>query len=255
MGGGEGGDGGGDILLLEALVTIADGLFGDAGVEVEGVDIGDKVFAFVYEFGVGADEGDELIAAEFLLGGFLTGGLGNEFHDVVVIDEGGSKEDVLEIKLLDLGRAVRIIGGRFEALGGLQVGDAEAFEVIGGQDGFDLVRLLGGEVGVLVELGFEALDLFKFVDEIGASDIAVEVGDLLRQALETLIGHEFFEFGDGGVEFIDDDGGGFHEPDLGGTFDLFAGEESDGFVDLMFLIAEVKYVAVGFGVVEDAIDA
>ena len=111
--------------------------------------------------------------------------LGDQLHDVVVVDDGGGEEDELEVELVDLGVGrLAVLSGRalllLEALGGFEVDAAEGAEVVLGQGLLDLLPLLVGEVGVLVELGLEALDLLEPLDELGAGVVALEVVDLHR---------------------------------------------------------------------------
>ena len=59
---------------------------------------------------------------------------------------------------------------------------AEGAELVFGEDLLDLLSLLGGEVGVLVELGLELLYLLELLDERGAGVVPLEVGDVLGLA-------------------------------------------------------------------------
>jgi hypothetical protein len=56
-------------------------------------------------------------------------------------------------------------------------------------------------------------------------------------------------------ELVDDLRGLVDQPDFAGLFGLGAGEERDGGVDGVLLLAEVEDVAVGLGVVEHAVGA
>jgi hypothetical protein len=57
------------------------------------------------------------------------------------------------------------------------------------------------------------------------------------------------------LQFFNDHGGLVHQPDFPGGVDLLTGEEGDGGIDGVLLLAEVEDVAVGLGAVEDAIGA
>ena len=60
----------------------------------------------------------------------------------------------------------------------------------------------------------------------------------------------------GVFQFLDDDGGLFHQPDFAGLVaGLFAREEGDGGIDGVLLLAEIEDVAVGLGAVEHAVGA
>ena len=115
--------------------------------------------------------------------------------------------------------------------------------------------LLVGEVGVLVELGLEPLHFLEVLDEGGAGVVALEVGHVLGLGVEALRLHEVVEVCDGRLELLDDDGGLVDEPDFAGPVGLRAGEERDGGIDGVLLVAEVEDVAVGLGVVEHAVGA
>ena len=119
----------------------------------------------------------------------------------------------------------------------------------------NLRALLVGEVGVLVELGLEALDLLEALDELGAGVVAHQVVHLIGLGFEALRLHELAEVGDSLLEVVDDDGSLVDQPNLAGPVGLGAGEESDGGVDAVLLLAEVEDVAVGLGGVEDAVGA
>ena len=91
---------------------------------------------------------------------------GDQLHDVVVVDIGGGEEDELEVKLVDLGAGwLAVLSGLsllcLQALGGFQIHATEGAEIVRGEGLLDLLPLLVGEVGVLVELGLEALDLLE----------------------------------------------------------------------------------------------
>lgn len=185
-------------------------------------------------------------------------GHGEQLHDVVVVDGGGGEEDEFKVQLVDLGS--RLAGAAGLALllqlaGGLDVGALEGTVIIGGKGGFDGGFLLGLEIGVLVELGLEALDLLKSFDELGACGVALELGHVLGLAAEALRLHEVVELVDGGVELLDHGGRGIDEPDFLRAVGLLAGEELDRLVDGILLLAEVENVAVRLGVVEHAVGA
>ena len=149
------------------------------------------------------------------------------------------------------GRALLLL----QALGGFEVGAAEGTEVVLGQGLLDLLSLLIGEVGVLVELGLEALDLLEALDELGARVVAHQVVHPIGLGFEALRLHELAEVGNGLLEVVDDHGSLVDQPDLAGQLSVRTGEESDGGVDTVLLLAEVEDVAVGLGRVENAVGA
>ena len=59
------------------------------------------VVALVDELGVGGDQADQLLAAHRRLAGRLGLEVGDELHDVVVVDHRRGEEDELEIELID----------------------------------------------------------------------------------------------------------------------------------------------------------
>ncbi len=139
---------------------------------------------------------------------------------------------------------------------GFEILALEAAQVFLGQHLIDglLVRL--GEVGVLVELGLEALHLFEVGAECHLGSIALEVGDGGGGAVEPLGLHEGFQLLHGTPQLPDDDRGLVHKPDFPCLLSgLFAGEEGDGGIDRVLLLAEVEDVAVGFGAIEHAVGA
>ena len=116
--------------------------------------------------------------------------------------------------------------------------------------------VLGGEVGVLVELGLEPLHFLEVLDEGGAGGVALEVGDVFGLARSRPC--DFMKsssFCTASFQLLDDDGGLVHQPDFAGLVGLRAGEEGDGGIDGVLLLAEVEDVAVGLGVVEHAVGA
>ena len=112
------------------------------------------------------------------------------------------------------------------------------------------------EIGILVELGFEALHFLETLDEDGARCVALEIGYSVRGAVEALRFHEGVQLLHGDFQFLDDHGGLFHEPDFAGFFSRrFAREKGDGGIDGLLLLAEIEDVAVGLGGVEHAVGA
>ena len=106
-----------------------------------------------------------------------------------------------------------------------------------------------------VELGLQALHILELLNEAGAGVVALEVRHVLRLGFEPLRLHEVVQDLDGGFEFVDNLRGLVHQPDFAGLFGFGAGEERDGGVDGVLLLAEVEDVAVGLGGVENAIGA
>ena len=257
----DGGEFGGVFLGFKAGVAVADGGLAQAFAGFERADVFGDGVALVHELGVGRNEADELLAAHLLFARPLLGEAGDEGYNVVVIDDGGGEEHELEV---DLGHGIVgvFFAARafalliFEFLGGFQILAFPAAQTVVRQHLLDGDFVFLGEVGVLVELGFEALDLLETLDEDRLGGIALQVGDGGGRAVEALGLHEGVEFLYGGGQFLDDDGGLVHEPDFAGLLaGLLAGEEGDGGVDGVLLLAEVEDVAVGLGGVEHAVGA
>ena len=186
--------------------------------------------------------------------------MGDQFHDVVVVDNGRGEENELEFELVNIGVGrLAIPAGRalllFQALGGIKVGAAEGAEVVLGEGLLNLLALLVGEVGVLIELHLEPLDILEPIDELGAGVVAHEVVHLIGLRFEALRLHELAEVIDGLFEVIDDYGSLVNQPNLAGPVSLRPGEQRDGGVDAVVLLAEVEDMAVRFGCVEDAVGA
>gem|GEM_PF-3150498 len=243
---------------FEALVAVADGGFAEGFARFQGGDVSGDVFPLVHELGIGLDEADELFAAHLLLARGLLGEAGDQAHDVVVINDCGGEEDELEIQLVHvragLVGALALLG--FEALGGFQILSPEAELIFFWQDVFDGGGVVVGEVGVLVELSFEALDFLEVIDEGGAGFVALEIRHGFRGAVEALGFHEGVELLHGVLQLLDDHGGLLHQPDFAGCIArFFTGEKGDGGIDGVLLLAEVEDVAEGLGAVEHAVGA
>ena len=174
----------------------------------------------------------------------LTRVLGDQLHDVVVVDDGGGEEDELKVELVDLGVGrLAVPAGALlllKSLGGFEVDAAEGPEIVLRESLLDLHPLLVGEVGVLVELGLEALDLLEPLDELSPGIVAHQVVHLIGLGFEALRLHELAEVGDGLPEVVDDDGSLVDQPDLAGLVSLRTGEESDGGIYAVLLPAEVE---------------
>ena len=198
MAGTDCGEFGGVLFRLEAGVALADGGFAEAFARFQGGDVFGDVPALVHEFGIGLDEADELLAAHLLLARPLLGEAGDKPHDVVVIDDGGGEEHELEIHLINVpaGRitflATFVLLG-FELLGGLQILTTEAEQVFLRQYVLDGGGVFLREVGVLVELGFEALDFLEVVDESRLGGVALEIRNFGGGGGESLGFHEAVE--------------------------------------------------------------
>src|SRR5256885_711530 len=95
-------------------------------VGVESRDV-TAVGPLVEELGVGLDQADELLAADRKLLRVLTRVLGDQLHNVVVVDDGGGKKDELEVEVVDLGlgRLARRALLLLETLSGFEVDAAE----------------------------------------------------------------------------------------------------------------------------------
>ena len=169
------------------------------------------------------------------------------------------EEDELEVELVDLGFGqIAVLSGRdlllFEALGGFEVDATEGAEVVLGKGLLDLLPLLVGEVGVLVELGLEALDLLEAINELGAGVVAHEVVDLIGLGFEPCDCMNSPRSAMACMK-LSMTASLVDQPDLAGPVGLGAREESDGGVDAVLLLPEVENLAVGLGRVEDAVGA
>lgn len=249
---------GGVSLVLEAFVAVADLLFCEGLAGFERPDVFGDFVEFVHELRVGANEAYELVPGHLLLARRLPAEAGDEVHNIVVVDVCRGKKDELEIELVNCILRVCVAAPGFvlfgfEALGGLQVDATEGAGVVFRQGLLDLLALLVGEIGVLVELSGEALDFFELLDESGASVVALEVGDGFGARFEALRQEEVVQFLLGGLEPFDDDRGFIDQPDLLRHFGFCAREHGDGFIDFVSLVSEVVDVAVGLGGVQDAI--
>ncbi len=89
-------------LGFEAPVALADGLFAKGFARLQGGNVSADVLALVHELGIGLNQADELLAAHLLLARCLLGEAGDESHDVVVINDGGSKQNELKIQLVNI---------------------------------------------------------------------------------------------------------------------------------------------------------
>ena len=92
----------------------------------ERTEVGD-LFPLVEELGVGLDQPDELLAADRELLRVLPRILGDQLHDVVVVDECGGEEDELEVELVDIEvGGLAVLSGRtlllLKSLGGFEIG-------------------------------------------------------------------------------------------------------------------------------------
>ena len=85
----------------------------------------------------------------------------------------------------------------FQALGGFQIDATESVKLFFGQNLLDGCLVFLGEVGVLVELGFEPLHFLEMVDEGAAGIVALEVGHCFRFAGQALGLHEVVQLLDG----------------------------------------------------------
>ena len=183
-----------------------------------------------------------------------------QLHDVVVVDEGGGEQDELEVELVAF-KVDRLADHswlaplRLKPQGCFEIGAAEGPEIVLRKSLLDLLPLLVGEVGVLVELDLEALDLFEPLDELDTGIVAHQVVHLIGFGFKALRPHELAKVGDGLLEVADDDGSLVDQPDLAGLVSWRTGEERDGVVDAVLLLPEVEDVAVGLGRVEDAVGA
>jgi len=203
---GNGGQLAGVLARLEAFKAVADGLFVQPLARLQRVDELGDVVALVHEFGIGLDQADKLFTAHLLLAWRLLRVAGDEGHNVVVVDDGGGKQHELEIKLLHsswcIAAAFFLLF--FQALGCLQIDALEALQMLLGQYLLDGLGVFRREVGVLVELGLEALHFLEQVDELTACGVALEVGHLLRFVAQPLRLHEVGQLLHGGLQLADD---------------------------------------------------
>jgi len=160
----------GVLLVLEPLVTGADGGLVKALAGFQAADVLRDLLPLIHKLGIGGDQANKLLAAHRRLAGRLGLEVGDQLHDVVVVDHRAGEEDELEIELIDVGAHLlpRLFPLFPEPLGGFEILAAEGGQVVRGEDGLDYLFLLGSEVGVLVELGLEALHFLEVLDEGGA---------------------------------------------------------------------------------------
>lgn len=198
----------------------------------------------------------ELLAGHLLFFWPLFAEAGDELHDVVVVDERRVEEHELEIELFH--RVVGVLAlalAGLEVLGKIEVHAAEGAQVVLVQSRLDGLAGLGVEIGVLVELGAQALHLLEALDEGGAGLVALEIRHLLRFAFQALRLHEVLELLHRLGELLGHLGGRIHQPDLARSLACLAGKEGDGLVHGGFLGAKVEDVAVGLGIVEHPVGA
>ena len=68
--------------------------------------------------------------------------------------------------------------------------------------------------------------------------------------------HEVGQYGDGGVQLLNNHRGLVYQPNFASLFArLFAREQGNRGIHIGLLLAKVQYVAVGFGAVEHAVGA
>ncbi len=131
-----GGKFGGVLLVLEPLVAGADGGLVEAFASLQAADVFGNRVPLVEKLGIGGDQPDKLLAAHRRLASRLGLEVGDELHDVVVVDHRAGEEDELKIELIDGG--VGLLAGLFalftEPLGRFEVLAAEGVQVVLGQD-------------------------------------------------------------------------------------------------------------------------
>ena len=88
---------------LEPLIAGAHRSLVESLALVERADVLGDLVAFVEEPSVGLDEPDQLLAADLALRRVFPRILGDQLHDVVVVDNRGGEEDELEVELIDHG--------------------------------------------------------------------------------------------------------------------------------------------------------
>ena len=246
----------GVLLRLEALVTLADGLLVQPLAFREGVDVFDHVLALVEELCIAGQQADELLTAYLLLPGRLAGETDDELHDVVIVDERRVEQHELEIELPDGVVGVwRLLLPGFELLGNIEIDAPEGAQVIFRQQFINGLAQFRIEIGVLVELGTDALHFPEAVDEGGAGLVTLEAGDFPGPAVHALGLHEVFELLHGFAQLFHYHGGRVHQPDFPGPLARLAGEQGDGIVNGFPLVAEVEDVSAGLGTVQHAVGA
>ncbi len=250
----------GVLLRLEAGVAVADGGFAEALARLERADVFGDLVPLVHELGIGTDEADEFLAGHLRLARTLGREAGDEAHDVVVINHGGSEEDELEFKLVQRFGGVRFVAALIpllsEPFGGFQILAPKTTMTVLRQNLLDGLFVFLCEVGVLVELRLEPLDFLELIDEGGLGCVSFEIRHGGRRAIESLRFHEAVELLNGGLQLFDDHWGLFHQPDFPRLIaSLFPGEKGDGGIHGLLLLTEVENVAVRLGAVEHAIGA
>ena len=159
----------GVLLRLEAGVALADGGLREALTRLECADVFGYCLALVHKLGIGADEADEFLAGHLRLARPLGRELGDEAHDVVVINDGGGEEHELEIKLFHgvVGAIARLVFASRLAL--------LVFELLGR---FQI-------------LAFDAAQCFRCGENIGHDDLTQQAGELCICQPDTVEGLEF----------------------------------------------------------------
>ena len=192
----------GVLLRLEAGVALADGGFAEAFAGLERADVFGDVVPLVHELGIGADEADEFLAGHLRLARPLLPRTGDEAHDVVVINDGGGEEDELEVDLIHgVGSSSSspvlpccslsfLAVSRYWPLKPRRFSSGSTFSMV--------CFVFLGEVGVLVELGFEPLDFLEVLDEGGLGGIALQIRHRGGRAVEALGLHEAVQLLHGG---------------------------------------------------------
>ena len=143
-----------------------------------------------------------------------------------------------------------------ELFGRFQILALEAAQGLLRQHLFDAGLVVLAEVGVLVELGFEALDFLEVAEEGSLGGVALQIRHGGWRAVEALGLHEAIEHLHGGFPFLDHNGSLVDKPDFPRLLaGLLAGEEGDGGIHGLLLLAEVEDVAVGLGAVEHPVGA
>ena len=108
----------------------------------------------------------------------------------------------------------------------------------------------------MVELGLEPLHFLEVIDEDGAGCVALEIRYGLRGAIQALGFQKAVQLLHGILQLFDDDWRLLYQPDFPRLLSGFlAGEEGDGGIHGLLLLAKVEDFSVGLGAVEHAICA
>ena len=216
------------------------------------VDVGFDARALVHEFGVGGDQADEFAARHFPLVGRALRIFGDQLHDVVVIDHLRGEEDQFKIR-------VRAAGGAFSPSCSRNVLNRravsryiplETLQPLFRHQFIDPLLLLRVQVGVLIQLGYQAPHVLEQADEPAAGLVPLQVRHVLRPVFPPPRSHEIAQPPYRAVEFIDDFRSGSTSQISPASAPALAGEQRDRLIDLIALVAEIEDIAEWLGLVQ-----